>query len=102
VAKKLGTGAQCSGLSRHFSVLFTSSVTACVCKYTGYILQNTGIRLLIDWLCFDKVRGVAAKLFTVRDGMFCQALNTAAGGKLYNVVIDTEEVSNVIATWPEL
>ena len=35
---------------------------------------------------------MAAKLFTVREGMFCQALNTAAGGKLYNVVIDTEEV----------
>jgi chromosome segregation ATPase len=42
----------------------------------------------------DQVRGVAAKLFTVRDGMFCQALNTAAGGKLFHVVINTEEVSS--------
>jgi len=40
-----------------------------------------------------QVRGVAAKLFTVRDEMFCQALNTAAGGRLYNVVVDTAEVS---------
>ena len=39
-----------------------------------------------------KVRGVAAKLFSVRDQMFCQGLTAAGGGKLYNVVIDTEQV----------
>ena len=35
---------------------------------------------------------MAAKLFSVRDERFCQAVETAAGGKLYNVVIDTEQV----------
>jgi len=43
---------------------------------------------------FDRrqVHGVAAKLFTVVDQNFCQALTTAAGGKLYNVVLETEEI----------
>ena len=31
-------------------------------------------------------------MFSVRDERFCQAVETAAGGKLYNVVIDTEQV----------
>jgi len=43
---------------------------------------------------FDRrtVRGVAARLFSVADPSFCTALETVAGGKLYNVVIDTEVV----------
>ncbi len=54
---------------------------------TDWLLRTSSCRPVIQ------VRGVAAKLFSVRDEMFCQALDTAAGGKLFNVVIDTEEVS---------
>jgi hypothetical protein len=36
---------------------------------------------------------VVAKLFSVREEMFCQALDTAAGKKLFFVVTDTDEVS---------
>jgi len=47
---------------------------------------------------FDRrqVKGVAAKLFKVRDEEFCTGLETAAGGKLYNVVVDTEVVGKQI------
>jgi hypothetical protein len=55
---------------------------------TDWLLRTSSWRPVIQ------VRGVAAKLFSVRDEMFCQALDTAAGGKLFNVVIDTEEVSS--------
>ena len=40
-----------------------------------------------------QVRGVAAKLFRVCDEMFCSGLQSVAGGKLYNVVVNTEVVS---------
>jgi len=43
-----------------------------------------------------KVKGVAAKLFRVKDERFCTGLETAAGGKLYNVVVDTEQVGKLI------
>ena len=36
------------------------------------------------------VHGVVAKLFSVRDRQFCLGLETAAGGRLYHVVTDTE------------
>ncbi len=44
---------------------------------------------------------MAAKLFSVREEMFCQALDTAAGKKRFFVIIDTMEVScrNVVVLW---
>jgi len=43
---------------------------------------------------FDRslVYGPAATLFDVKDQMFCQAIETAAGGKLYNIVIANDVV----------
>jgi len=43
---------------------------------------------------FDRrqVRGVAAKLFRVHDQSFCMGLQSVAGGKLFNVVLDNESV----------
>ncbi len=46
-----------------------------------------------SWRPVIQVRGVAAKLFSVREEMFCQALDTAAGKKRFFVIIDTMEVS---------
>ena len=40
--------------------------------------------------------GVAAKLFSVVDESFCQGLSSAAGGKLYNVVVQTEKAGKQI------
>ncbi|KAL1139868.1 hypothetical protein AAG570_006845 [Ranatra chinensis] len=40
----------------------------------------------------NTVRGLLCKLFTVKDPKFVRALETAAGGKLYNVVVDNEKV----------
>lgn len=47
---------------------------------------------------FDRstVRGVAAKLFSVREQQFCEALTAAGGGKLFNVVTDNEKVSQAL------
>lgn len=47
---------------------------------------------------FDRrqVKGVAAKLFSVKDSRFCTGLETAAGGKLFNVVVSTEQVGKMI------
>ena len=44
----------------------------------------------------SKIRGVAAKLFTVKDGQFCQGLTTAAGGKLYNVIVDDSDTGKIL------
>jgi len=49
-----------------------------------------------------KVKGVAAKLFSVKDDRFCTALETAAGGKLFNVVVDTEQVGKMLLEKGEL
>ncbi|XP_063221028.1 structural maintenance of chromosomes protein 2 [Bacillus rossius redtenbacheri] len=39
------------------------------------------------------VKGLVCRLLTVKDGKAARALETAAGGKLYNVVVDTELTS---------
>ncbi|CAG0924502.1 unnamed protein product, partial [Notodromas monacha] len=44
----------------------------------------------------SKVFGIVAKLFTVKDPMFRTAIEVAAGGRLYNVVVDTESTSRAI------
>lgn len=41
----------------------------------------------------SKVRGLLCKLFTIKDEQFARALESAAGGKLYNVVVDSDIVS---------
>ncbi|XP_076267905.1 structural maintenance of chromosomes 2 [Rhynchophorus ferrugineus] len=41
----------------------------------------------------SRVKGVVCKLITCKDNMYATALETAAGGKLYNVVVDTDETS---------
>lgn len=38
----------------------------------------------------SKVKGVVAKLIKVKDSSTMTALEVSAGGKLYNVVVDTE------------
>jgi len=43
-----------------------------------------------------KVRGVAARLFKIREPSFCMSLESVAGGKLYNVVIDTDMVGKAL------
>ena len=42
------------------------------------------------------VKGVVAKLITVKDERYTAALTTAAGGGLYNVVVDTEETGKAL------
>ncbi|XP_046750983.1 structural maintenance of chromosomes protein 2 [Diprion similis] len=44
---------------------------------------------------FDRnsVKGLVCKLFTVKDSAAATALETAAGGRLFNVVVDTETTS---------
>lgn len=47
---------------------------------------------------FDRsvVKGVAAKLFTVKDPKFCVALDTAGGGKLTNVIVENADAAGKI------
>lgn len=47
---------------------------------------------------FDRrrVAGTVCRLLAVRDNVYCTALETAAGGKLYNVIVDTEVTSKLI------
>ena len=45
---------------------------------------------------FDRakhVHGLGATLFNINDKKYAQALELAAGGKLFNVVVDTDETS---------
>ncbi|XP_073977324.1 structural maintenance of chromosomes 2 isoform X3 [Rhodnius prolixus] len=42
----------------------------------------------------SKVRGLLCKLLTVKDKRFARALETAAGGKLFNVVTENEHTSS--------
>ncbi|XP_076635841.1 structural maintenance of chromosomes 2 isoform X2 [Colletes latitarsis] len=41
----------------------------------------------------DSVKGMVCKLITLKDKQAAYALDTAAGGKLYNVIVDTEITS---------
>ncbi|CAG9105406.1 unnamed protein product [Plutella xylostella] len=47
---------------------------------------------------FDRKRvcGTVCRLMTVKDPVYCTAIETAAGGRLYNVVVDTEVTSKLI------
>lgn len=47
---------------------------------------------------FDRARvaGTVCKLIDVCDPVYCTALETAAGGRLYNVVVDTEVTSKLL------
>lgn len=38
----------------------------------------------------SKVKGLLANLITVRDVSYATALEVVAGGRLYNIVVDTE------------
>jgi structural maintenance of chromosome 2 len=45
---------------------------------------------------FDRtkhVHGLVATLFNINDKKYAQALELTAGGKLFNVVVDTDETS---------
>ncbi|OWR45652.1 Structural maintenance of chromosomes protein 2 [Danaus plexippus plexippus] len=44
----------------------------------------------------NKVSGTVCRLIDVRDPKYCTALETAAGGRLYNVVVDTDETSKLL------
>ncbi|KAK4336854.1 hypothetical protein RND71_043403 [Anisodus tanguticus] len=44
----------------------------------------------------SKVLGVVASLFKVKDPKFYKAIEKAAGGKLFNVVVDNEETAKLI------
>ncbi|XP_045453159.1 structural maintenance of chromosomes protein 2 [Melitaea cinxia] len=44
----------------------------------------------------SKVSGTVCRLIHVRDPIYCTALETAAGGRLYNVVVDTEQTSKLL------
>ncbi|KAM3955882.1 structural maintenance of chromosomes 2 [Aphomia sociella] len=43
-----------------------------------------------------RVLGTICRLIDVRDPKYCTALETAAGGRLYNVVVDTEVTSKLL------
>ncbi|XP_050354387.1 structural maintenance of chromosomes protein 2 [Nymphalis io] len=47
---------------------------------------------------FDRARvwGTVCRLIRVHDALHCTALETTAGGRLYNVVVDTEQTSKLL------
>lgn len=49
-----------------------------------------------------KVDGIVCRLIKIKDTKYCTALETAAGGKLYNVVCKNEQVSKQILTYGQL
>ncbi|XP_077293601.1 structural maintenance of chromosomes 2 [Arctopsyche grandis] len=44
----------------------------------------------------SKVKGLVCRLIKVKDQTYCMALEIAGGGKLYNVIVDTEQTSKGI------
>ncbi|TKY68122.1 Structural maintenance of chromosomes protein 2-1 [Spatholobus suberectus] len=70
----------------------------CVQKWKDEIRNISAYLANVDFTYHDpvknfdrsKVKGVVAKLFKVKDRSTMTALEVAAGGKLYNVVVDTE------------
>ncbi|KAJ0173864.1 hypothetical protein K1T71_011013 [Dendrolimus kikuchii] len=50
----------------------------------------------------SRVSGTICRLIDVCDPMYCTALETAAGGRLYNVVVDTEVTSKLLLQRGEL
>ena len=53
---------------------------------------------------FDRrqVIGVAAKLFRVQDEGFCTGLQSVAGGKIFNVIVENEQVGKALLEHGEL
>ncbi|CAM4884798.1 unnamed protein product [Rotaria socialis] len=54
---------------------------------------------------FDRakhVHGLVATLFNINDKKYAQALELAAGGKLFNVVVDTDETSKLLFKYGDL
>ena len=54
---------------------------------------------------FDRtkhVHGLVATLFNIKDRKYAQALELAAGGKLFNVVVDTDETSKLLFKYGDL
>lgn len=54
---------------------------------------------------FDRnkhVHGLVATLFNITDRKYAQALELAAGGKLFNVVVDTDETSKLLFKYGDL
>ncbi|KAG8235123.1 hypothetical protein J437_LFUL014386, partial [Ladona fulva] len=41
----------------------------------------------------SKVKGLLCKLVKIKDPRFCNALETVAGGRLYNIAVDSEETA---------
>ncbi|KAK9506498.1 hypothetical protein O3M35_008426 [Rhynocoris fuscipes] len=42
----------------------------------------------------SKVRGLLCKLFTIKDSQFARAIEAVAGSKIYNVVVDNEQIAS--------
>ncbi|XP_059050809.1 structural maintenance of chromosomes protein 2 [Achroia grisella] len=61
-------------------------------------LQRCHLRYTPPQPGFDsrRVLGTICKLIEVNDPIYCTALETAAGGRLYNVVVDTEVTSKLL------
>ncbi|CAH0728190.1 unnamed protein product, partial [Brenthis ino] len=61
-------------------------------------LQRCDFRYTPPTSDFDaqRVKGTVCRLLDVKDPIYCTALETAAGGRLYNVVVDTEVTSKLL------
>ncbi|KAI8425455.1 hypothetical protein MSG28_007200 [Choristoneura fumiferana] len=64
----------------------------------GSTLQRCQFRYQPPTRDFDasKVHGIVARLINVNDPVYCTALETAAAGKLYNVVVDTDATVDLL------
>ncbi|KPJ17687.1 Structural maintenance of chromosomes protein 2 [Papilio machaon] len=64
----------------------------------GARLQRCDFRYQPPQTNFDhgRVAGTVCRLVDVKDPKYCTALETAAGGRLYNVVVDTEVTSKLL------
>ena len=61
-------------------------------------MSNLDVKFSLPSVDFDKnlVRGRVIRLFTLREDKYARALEEAAGGRLYSVIVETEAVASVL------
>lgn len=61
-------------------------------------MSNLDVKFKSPSVDFDKnlVRGRIIKLFSIREDKYARALEEVAGGRLYSVVVETDDVAKVL------
>jgi structural maintenance of chromosome 2 len=87
---------------RSLNAQISSLSERCQTFYSRFPLLNLEYRNPEANFDRKRVKGIVSNLFRLKDEKFSQALETCAGGKLYNLVVDTDQTRKLILEHGEL